>query len=206
MAGFAVSGETDPARKDRNGPLVYVIDQANRASDELTMARPSKLTDEAEDRFIRAVGAGVPAEVAAVHAGFSVATLYRFKRGTSPRQVAFRERYRQAVASLHVRLAGTIVQAGLTDPRWALRFLERRDPRHWRPGRLDEGEDEASDGAPGPSEDLLVLDPALLDELVPRILAATRGSARRPGDDQVDLSSFEDDGGTPEPDDLEDEE
>ncbi len=155
------------------------------------MARPSKLTDEAEDRFIRAVSAGVPAEVAAVHAGFSVATLYRYKRGTSPRQVAFRERYRQAVASLHVRLAGTIVKAGLTDPRWALRFLERRDPRHWRPGRLDEAEDDANEGASGPTEERLLLDPALLDELVPRILAATRGAGSRASDDDaVDLSAL----------------
>jgi hypothetical protein len=140
------------------------------------VARPTKLTDEAEDRFIRAVGAGVPAEVAAIHAGFAATSFYRYKRGTTPRQIAFRERYEQAVASLHVRLAGTIVKAALTDPNWALRFLERRDPKHWRPGRLEERED---DSAPAASEAPIVLDPALLDELVPRILAATRRASGR---------------------------
>ena len=90
------------------------------------MGRPTKLTDEAQALFITAVNAGVPIEVAAAYAGFGRASLFRYLRGTTPTHLEFRRRYQRALSALQIRLAGTVLQAANTDPRWAMEILQRR--------------------------------------------------------------------------------
>jgi len=159
------------------------------------VGRPSKLTEDAQDRFLRAVSAGVAPEVAARHAGFSPASLYRYLRGSTPKHTEFRERYLQAVASLEIRLSGTLLQAGLSQPRWALALLERRFPERWGRRRVDDPEEDPADRTRSTPEVPIVLDPALLGELVPRLLEAGRQLSGRPAaGDAVDVSAFEDDG------------
>ena len=88
------------------------------------MARPTKLTDHARDRFLQAIGAGNFPEVAARYAGFSPASMYRYLSGSTPELVEFQAEVARAVTELEVRLVGTIIRAGFTDPRWALIVLE----------------------------------------------------------------------------------
>jgi hypothetical protein len=57
--------------------------------------------------------------------------MYRWLRGTSPEQLAFREAHDQALAEVESRLAMTLFKASLTQPRWALELLTRRFPARW---------------------------------------------------------------------------
>src|SRR5664279_729567 len=84
------------------------------------MSRPSKLTSEATDRYVRAIGAGAFPEVAARFAGFSPASLYRYLRGSTPEHAAFRDAALKAQVDLEVRLSGTLVQEAMSEPKWAL--------------------------------------------------------------------------------------
>ena len=77
-------------------------------------------------KYVKALLVGAPPETAAIKAGFSPATLYRWLRGASPEQRAFREAHEQALAEVESRLALTPFKASLTQPRWALEILTRR--------------------------------------------------------------------------------
>lgn len=158
------------------------------------MGRPTKLTEEAQDRFVRAVSAGVYPEVAARHAGFSPATLYRYLRGSTPEHVEFRERFERAKANLEIRLSGTVLQAAMTEPRWALALLERRFPERWR--LQGGGSDAATQGDPErPSREAsLVIDQVLVEELVPKLLEAGRALAGDAEQRVIDVRVFSDDG------------
>ena len=56
------------------------------------MSRPTKLTAEIQDAYVKALMVGTPPETAARKAGFSAPTLYRWLKGSSPDQLAFRPR------------------------------------------------------------------------------------------------------------------
>jgi hypothetical protein len=89
------------------------------------VSRPTKLTAEIQDAYIRALMVGAPPETAARKAGISPPTMYPWLRGTSPEQLAFREAHDQALAEVESRLAMTLFKASLTEPRWALELLTR---------------------------------------------------------------------------------
>jgi hypothetical protein len=139
------------------------------------MARPGKFTPEACDRFLKALQMGAKPEVAATFAGWSPRTYYRIMRGRSPGHAAFRADMERIENELELRVVGTLLKAAFSDPRWAVDFLERRFPERWRKQRPDWPEESGAAAAaatPGPDE--VVLDPALVDEIVPRLLEAGR--------------------------------
>ena len=136
------------------------------------MARPSKLTDEAIGRFLQAIAVGSFPEVAARFAGFSPRSLYRFMKGSTPPHAAFRDRVLQAETELELRLTGTIVKAGMTDPRWAEALLARRFPERWGRRSSTDQTDEGRGSAAQRSGTEVSLDPALVEAIVPRLLEA----------------------------------
>ena len=140
------------------------------------MARPSKFTAERRDRFLAALRTGVFPETAARHAGWSPATLYRILGAATPEHVAFRDDVRRVETELELRLAGTVTQAAFSDPRLALSLLERRFGERWgRQANIVGLSSRSLDGAP--AEQGTVLQPALIAEIVPVLLAARLGPA-----------------------------
>ena len=139
------------------------------------VARPGKFTPEACDRFLKALQVGAKPEAAATFAGWSPRTYYRIMRGRSPAHAAFRADVERVENELELRVAGTLLKAAFNDPRWAVDFLERRFPERWRKQRPDWPEESgAATAAATPGPDEVVLDPALVDEIVPRLLEAGR--------------------------------
>ena len=157
------------------------------------MGRRSKLTPEAKARFVQAITAGSFPEVAAHYAGFSPASLYRYLKGTTPAHLEFREAATKAMTEFEVRCAGTLARAALSDPRWALVLLERRFPERWaRRSLVDEVADEAGSAPGAASDERVVLDPNLLQELVPRLLEAGKRLRADPSADGDPVARFED--------------
>ncbi len=157
------------------------------------MSRPSKLTSEAIDRFVKAISAGAFPEVAARFAGFSPASLYRYLRGSTPEHAAFRDAALKAQVALEVRLSGTLVQEAMSEPKWALVVLERRFGERWAARSL--AVDPPGDSRPAdrrPPDDSVTLDAALVEVLVPKLLAA--GDRLRAGASggTEDVARFED--------------
>ena len=144
------------------------------------MGRPSKFTIDRRERFLMALRAGVFPETAARYAGWSPATLYRILRATSPEYVAFRDEVGEVETELELRLAGTITQAAFHDPRLALSLLERRFGERWgrRAGQLVPS-DEPSAADPQAGE-TVVIEPALIQAIVPALLAARLGDRGTP--------------------------
>jgi hypothetical protein len=165
------------------------------------VGRQTLLTDEVHELYQRLVAGGVVPETAAKHCGFSSSSLYRWLKGSTPRHAAFRRAHEEALASFEIRLTATLSQAALTEPRWALVLLERRFPAHWaRPGAGDHADAETERG-PAVPEAPVVLDPAFIGELIPRLLEAGRQLSGRSADDQsIDMADFEDDGSAGERD------
>lgn len=164
------------------------------------MARPPKLTDEARDVYLRAVSAGVPPEVAAIHSGFSRATLRRRLQGRTPRDAEFRIAHDKALASFQITLVATVARAALTDARLALELLTRRFPAEWGRNHSADLLDDMGGRSRSAEEAPIVLDPALIEQLVPRLLEAGRRLTGSAGDvEDVDISDFEDDGTTDGP-------
>jgi hypothetical protein len=142
------------------------------------VGRPSKFTADRCDRFISALGTGVFPETAARYAGWSPATLYRILAGTTPAHEAFRDDVRRVETELELRLAGTVTQAAFSDPRLALAMLERRFGERWGrraglPGTRPLGDPTEASSA----DSIVVIEPALIDAIVPRLLAARIGNA-----------------------------
>ena len=99
------------------------------------MARPSKLTDEVQDRIVRAIRAGNYAEAACHSAGISSSTFYRWMtRGDAEAGAyrVFREAVLQAEAEAEVHAVAIIRRAMTDDWRAAMAYLERRYPSRWR--------------------------------------------------------------------------
>ena len=142
------------------------------------MPRPSKFTAERRERFLVALRAGVFPETAARHAGWSPATLYRILRATTPTHVAFRDEVRRVETELELRLTATVTQAASRDPRLALALLERRFAERWgRRAALVARPAEASLPDAQGREGIVVLEPGLIEALVPRLLEARVGPA-----------------------------
>lgn len=145
------------------------------------MGRPSKFTADRCDRFLAALATGVFPETAAAHAGWSPATFYRILGGTTPAHAAFREEVRRVETELELRLAGTVTRAAFGDPRLALAMLERRFPGRWRRrAGLVAPLEEAPPAGSGEDE-IVILDPAFVEAIVPKLLAARTGLADRNG-------------------------
>jgi hypothetical protein len=144
------------------------------------MARPSKFTADRCDRFLIALRAGVFPETAARHAGWSPATLYRILRSTSPAHVAFQEDVWRVETELELRLSGTVTQAAFNDPRLALALLERRFGQRWGRRAAVFGGPGERDGSPPPATGVIVVEPAILQTVVPALLAARAGAAATP--------------------------
>ncbi len=155
--------------------------------------RPSKFTQDACERFLAATRAGAWPEVAAGYAGWSAASWYRYKTGTTAEHEAFREAYAQALTGLEISLSGVVVQAARTDPRQAVIMLERRFPERWRLGaRVDRSSLAAMDRPVADADAPVILDPTLIGEIVPRLLAAGREArAVGPTADDVPIERFE---------------
>jgi hypothetical protein len=157
------------------------------------MSRPTKLTPDAIERFVNAIGAGAFPEVAARFAGFSPASMYRYLRGSTPEHAAFRDAAVKAQVDLEVRLSGTLVQEAMSEPKWALVLLERRFGDRW--AARAPSDRTPSDSRPAdrrPPDDVVTLDAALVEVLVPRLLAA--GDRLRAGESggSEDVARFED--------------
>ena len=142
------------------------------------MGRPSKFTPDRCDRFVDALRTGVFPETAGHFAGWAPATMYRHLAGTSPAHEAFRDRVRAVETELEMRLAGTVTAAAFNDPRLALSLLERRFGERWgsRAGLLAQPTDEAGSET-GSSRGVLVIDPAVIEAMVPKLLEASIGSS-----------------------------
>jgi hypothetical protein len=139
------------------------------------VGRPSKFTPERRERFIAALLAGVFPETAARHAGWAPATLYRILGGTSPDHVAFREDVLRAETELELRLAGTVTQAAFKSARLALALLEKRFAERWgrRAGIAVPLEEPPRLGPEG--DEVVILDPTLVEAIVSKLLAARTG-------------------------------
>jgi hypothetical protein len=141
------------------------------------MARPSKFTPERRARFTTALATGVFPETAARYAGWSPATMYRILGGTTPAHEAFREEVRRVETELELRLAGTVTQAAFADPRLALALLERRFGERWGRRAALLGARVETDGTEAATPGVVILEPELIEAMVPRLLEARLGSA-----------------------------
>ena len=153
------------------------------------MSRRTKLTPERRERFLQAIGIGVFPEVAARHAGFSPASYYRYMRGCSPEHAAFRQATLDALAAVELRWHGTLAKAALEDPHWAHILLKVRFPQRWlAPAREADPAIDVRSPRNSKRADVVILEPALVDTLVPRLLEAGRQArgAGKTTDDHVD--------------------
>lgn len=159
------------------------------------MSRPSKLTPEAREKFVKAIGAGSYPEVAARFAGFSPASLYRYLRGSTPERAAFRDAALLAQAELEIRLTGILVQEARSEPKWAAFLLERRFRDRWAARAPSEAT--AADRRPAdrrPPEDIVTLDATLIEVLVPKLLDAGERLRSGASSDPDAVTRFEDRG------------
>jgi hypothetical protein len=100
------------------------------------MARPSKLTKQVQERICSAIRAGNYPAVAAVAAGISEATFYRWMEqgrtaGKGPHR-DFYEAVKQAEAESEVHAVAILRKEMKGDWRAAVALLERRHAGRWR--------------------------------------------------------------------------
>lgn len=115
------------------------------------MGRPHELTPETAKRIVDAIRLGNYAVVACQLAGITETTYYRWlERGEDKEQPdgswtlgeepfrEFRESVKRAEAEAEAMAVGTLVVASRANASDALRFLERRYPKRWRPSYTTE--------------------------------------------------------------------
>lgn len=99
------------------------------------MARPTKLTPEAQAQIVKALSAGATRVDAANSAGISyISFLSWLKRGEKAKKGEFLEFLNAVTAAesdVRVSLANALAVAGKTDWRAAEAYLKRRDPANW---------------------------------------------------------------------------
>lgn len=99
------------------------------------MGRPSKLTDEVQQRIIDGIRLGVHLDVAAAYGGIHYATFRQWMtKGEGQSQGRYREFYEavtQAERQLEMELVGRVVLASKTDWRAAVELLKRRHTERW---------------------------------------------------------------------------
>lgn len=138
------------------------------------MGRPTKLTDEVQQRVVSALRAGQRLDVAASHAGVAAATVREWVargRGTDGRRhtaryAAFAEAVERAPASAEMRAVATVLKAGESTLQACAWWLERTRPEHY--GRRARVEHSGPEGGP-----ITVYDPARVRES-PTIADAAR--------------------------------
>jgi transposase len=146
------------------------------------VARPTKLTREAQERIVAAIRAGNYAAPAARSAGVSEASFYRWMaRGERAKSGIYRDFYEavkrsEADAEVH---AVAVIRREIADGDWraAANFLERRFPDRWR--RRESIEHEGQRRIVVKSQDLA--DPEMRKEL--REIARRIAGAREAGPD-----------------------
>lgn len=103
-----------------------------------SVARPSKLTPELQERILQAIRGGNFREVAAQWAGIAPETLSRWLARPESRFVTFRQAVLEAEQQAEIRAVALILKAAETDPRNAQWWLERKFPERWgRRERVD---------------------------------------------------------------------
>jgi hypothetical protein len=109
----------------------------------IQVGRPSKLTEELEQKLCDALRAGNYLEVAARYAGVSRSSVHRWLAlgaddGADPRLKQFAEAVSKAEADAEIHAVGVVRKAiNQGDTRAAFGYLERRHPARWR--RRDHG-------------------------------------------------------------------
>jgi hypothetical protein len=153
------------------------------------MGRRLKFTREVHEQIVRAVAAGVFPEIAARMAGISESSFYRFKRGSSPERVKFRNDLNKALAEYEARLSASLTKGANDNPRVARDVLAYRFPSRWHAKRSDV-EDPLSRpvGSHADADELVIIDPATVEDIVARLLASQR---RQAGGPVPDVSRFE---------------
>jgi transposase len=99
------------------------------------VARPTRLTDEVQERLVQLIEAGNTATVAAVSLGIGESTYYEWmRRGRKEKRGQFRRFYnavKVARARGEIRLNSLLSLAAEKDWRAAAFYLERRNPKEW---------------------------------------------------------------------------
>lgn len=100
------------------------------------MARPSKLTPEAQTTICNAIEAGTPLKYAATYAGLGESTVHRWMQQAGgpdpdPQFVEFREAVQRAQARSVTRLVAIVTRAADQDWRAAKWLLETRAPEYF---------------------------------------------------------------------------
>lgn len=99
------------------------------------LGRPTKLTEDVQERILAATSAGNYKVTAAASAGISYATLREWERkgeeGIEP-YAAFSEALKRAEAEAEVRAVAFVNKAMASDWKAAMTFLERRHPDKFR--------------------------------------------------------------------------
>ena len=127
------------------------------------MGRPTKLTDEIQQKILQALAAGNYQDTAAAYAGISTSTFYnwlergktervRISAGEKPKKteepyVEFVDAIESARAQAEVRSVA-LIQKAANDGTWqaAAWYLERSHPQRW--GRLNRTEISGPEGGP----------------------------------------------------------
>ena len=117
------------------------------------MGRPTKLTEQTQERIVNAIRAGNYQETAALHAGVDPRTFYRWmERGMSDEPEdedyrQFRQLVERAKADAEVRDL-LLVDKAANEGSWqaAAWKLERRSPQRW--GRVNRTEISGPEGKP----------------------------------------------------------
>jgi hypothetical protein len=97
--------------------------------------RPSKLTPEVQGKIVTAIRAGNYAQVAAVYAGITERTYYRWmelgERARGGRYLQFFQAVKAAEGEAEVRAVAIIQKKMPDDWRAAMSYLERKHPKRW---------------------------------------------------------------------------
>ena len=110
-------------------------------------------------------------------------------KGSTPEHADFRLATLEGRAALELRWTAVLAKAALEDPRWAYILLKAHFRQRWLASA--DQPDPGDDLGPLPrveKADVVILDPTLVDDLVPRLLEARRlerGAAPTP-DGQVE--------------------
>jgi hypothetical protein len=154
------------------------------------MGRRSLLTPEAIEKYQQALAGAAWPEVAAQHAGWSARSYYRYLAGSSPASIALRAATEQAENQLEVRCGATVAKAAQTSPRWAMEILRRRFPQRWA-APPPASADTPTTGRPA-ADEVVVLDPAFVELIVPRLLAAGDRQGTDSAAESDGIAAFED--------------
>jgi hypothetical protein len=97
--------------------------------------RPSKLTPEVQEKIVTAIRAGNYAQVAAVYAGITERTYYRWMelgdQARGGRYLQFFQAVKAAEGEAEVRAVAIIQKKMTGDWRAAMAYLERKHPKRW---------------------------------------------------------------------------